>query len=117
MAGFASDEPAMAENAVLSVDSGDTSSCVPGVGPSPHYREHRGTSSAKALLRKAVRAIQAAGIGKSKRKFPIRAALRRLGRLDGEERRRQSGKESPYQTRGVLEASSHRVRRERNGCY
>jgi hypothetical protein len=36
-----------------------------------HFRndwEHCGTKSAKALLRKAVRAIERAGIGKSKRK-------------------------------------------------
>ena len=36
-----------------------------------NYWEHCGTKSAKALHRKAVRAIERAGIGKSKRKFPI----------------------------------------------
>lgn len=89
-------------------------------GPSRHYRGNAAeASSANAFLTKAVRAVQGAGIGKSKRKSPIRAAFMLLGSLDRQERRRQTGKVSPYQTRGVLEASSHRprVRRERNGCY
>ena len=41
-------------------------------GPSPHYWEHCGTKSAKALHRKAVRSIERVGIGKSKRKSRLK---------------------------------------------
>jgi phosphoribosylformylglycinamidine (FGAM) synthase-like enzyme len=42
-----------------------------------NYWEHCGIKSAKALHRKAVRAIERAAIGKSKRKFPFSTAAQR----------------------------------------
>ena len=40
-----------------------------------NYWEHFGTNSAKALQRKAVRAIERVGIGKSKRKSRLRPII------------------------------------------
>jgi hypothetical protein len=51
-------------------------------GLSPHYWEHYGPKSAKTLHRKAVRAIEQVGIGKSKRKSGLNRRARSTGNGD-----------------------------------